>query len=44
MTIAKLRTLVWAQQAEIDRLTERLGRYEDANGDRVRRGRMPAIH
>jgi 5-methylcytosine-specific restriction endonuclease McrA len=25
-TIAKLRTLVWEQQAEIDRLTERLGR------------------
>jgi 5-methylcytosine-specific restriction endonuclease McrA len=43
-TIAKLRTLVWEQQAEIDRLTERLGRYEDANGDRVRRGRTPAIH
>jgi 5-methylcytosine-specific restriction endonuclease McrA len=43
-TIVKLRTLVWEQQAEIDRLTERLGRYEDANGDRVRRGRRPAIH
>jgi hypothetical protein len=43
-SIVKLRTLVWEQQAEIDRLTERLGRYEDANGDRVRRGRTPAIH
>ena len=41
-TIAKLRTLVWEQQAEIGRLTERLARYED--GDRVRRGRTPAIH
>lgn len=44
MTIEKLRALVWEQQAEIDRLTERLGRYEDANGHRVRRGRTPAIH
>jgi hypothetical protein len=43
-TIVRLHTLVWEQQAEIDRLTERLGRYEDANGDRVRRGRTPAIH
>jgi 5-methylcytosine-specific restriction endonuclease McrA len=43
-TIAKLRTLVWEQQVEIDRLTERQGRYEGANGDRVRRGRTPAIH
>jgi hypothetical protein len=44
MTIEKLRALVWEQQAEIDRLTERLGRYADANGQRVRRGRTPAIH
>jgi hypothetical protein len=42
MTIEKLRALLWEQQAEIDRLTERLGRYEDANGDRVRRDRTPA--
>jgi 5-methylcytosine-specific restriction endonuclease McrA len=41
-TIAKLRTLVSEQQAEIDRLTEMLARYED--GDRVKRGRTPAIH
>jgi hypothetical protein len=41
-TIAKLRTLVWEQPAEIDRLTEMLARYQD--GDRVKRGRTPAIH
>jgi 5-methylcytosine-specific restriction endonuclease McrA len=43
-TIEHLRLLVERQQAEIDRLIARLSRYEDANGDRVRRGRTPAIH
>ena len=41
-TIAKLRTLVWEQQAQIDHLTERLARYENVN--RAKPGRTPAIH
>jgi len=40
-TIAKLRALVREQAAEIDRLTDRLAVYEDANG--VKRRRTPAI-
>jgi hypothetical protein len=40
-TIAKLRTLVWEQQAQIDHLTERLARYENVN--RAKPGRTPAI-
>ena len=40
-TIAKLRALVWEQQAEIDSLTARLARYEDA--DSARRARTPTI-
>jgi 5-methylcytosine-specific restriction endonuclease McrA len=40
-TIAKLRALVWEQQAEIDRLRDRLADFEDAA--KVKRGRTPAI-
>jgi hypothetical protein len=41
-TIAKLRALVWEQAAEIDRLTDRLARYERPDGRR--KPPAPAIY
>ncbi len=41
-TIARLEEIVWRQDAEIARLTERLGRYE--NGERERLPATPRIY